>query len=90
MTKLVVGFRNFANAPKKRHLQLYISFITNIYMFRSPSATTLRVRSINITSTIEVVYDELKILYYFYNVLNLGGFRCTLVVLYSWYSDCTL
>jgi hypothetical protein len=36
-----------------------MSFITNTYMFRSPSATIFRVYSINIRSKIEVTYGEI-------------------------------
>ena len=41
------------------HIQLYLSFIINTYMFRSPSATIFRMYSINIRSTIEAVYGEI-------------------------------
>jgi hypothetical protein len=41
------------------HIQLYMSFITNTYMFRSPAVTVFRVYSTNIRSTIEVVYGEI-------------------------------
>jgi hypothetical protein len=40
-------------------IQLHKSFITNTSMFRSPSAVVFRVYSINIRSTIEVMYDEI-------------------------------
>ena len=41
------------------HIQLCMSFVINICMFRSPSATIFRVYSINISSTIEGVDNEI-------------------------------
>jgi hypothetical protein len=45
---------------QQMHIQLYMFFITSItYMLQLPSTTIFRVYSINIRTTIEVLYDEI-------------------------------
>ena len=56
---------------QQMHIQLHSSFITNTYIFRSPSETTFRRSSKNTSSKIQAVYGEtLQVLVYCTNSIK--------------------
>jgi hypothetical protein len=55
---------------QQMHIQLYMFFIINAYLFRSPSATIFRMYSITVRSTTELIYGEiLQDLFHYKNAI---------------------